>query len=145
MAFRRCPSVWTGYVTTWPWQLSEFVRLLRYILLSLVHSKCTELNWTDLHQVDPVTLPDALTGQAPSPVSGCSETRTVSAQSFRALWTTLLKDTCSELEFNNSGQFCSVRVPWTNLCATKPHIIYHNCRVAWHEASNCTRLVKKLT
>ena len=87
---------------------SVYRPLMQYVISS-VRSTRTELNWTDLQQVDPVTQ-----------LTGCSETRTDSAQSLRALWALSLESVCLVSQFANSTsvQFspCAVnkpqRFPW---------------------------------
>jgi len=77
-----------------------------------------ELNWTDLQQVDPVTRrvhwPRA---RQRLDFTGCGRTRTVGAQSVRALWTRLFEYPCSELNWSS--------VPFSSSCAVvkKPEFI----------------------
>ena len=62
---------------------------------------------------------------------GCSETRTDSSHSVRALWTLPLERTRSELQFANSS---SVHVLWTGLystrCSSRPSLATHSIIIA---------------
>ena len=66
------------------------------------------VNWTELTCNKTTNLLDAFIGHARQrhDLIGCSETRTVGAQSVRALWTLPLEYTSSELEFSSVQILC---------------------------------------
>ena len=93
------------------------------IPLSLVHSIWTELNWTDLQQVDPVSWPGLVVTRARRrhDLIGCSETGTVSAQPVPEILRVPIR--LVKLE---SANWSSVRLSFgAYLCAANKPLLKH--------------------